>query len=86
MPQYAVTFARSARKELQSLPSAIAIRILDKIDLLSSEPRPPGSKKLSGPVSLWRLRVGDYRVVYEIDDKNFIVDISVVRHRREAYR
>ena len=86
MPRYAVTFARSARKELQSLPSAIAIRILDKIDLLSSEPRPPGSKKLSGPVSLWRIRIGEYRVVYEIDDTNFIVDVSVVRHRREAYR
>jgi len=86
MPPYAVTFARSARKELQSLPSTVAIRILDKIDILSSEPRPPGSKKLSGPGSLWRLRVGEYRVIYEIDDRNLIVDVSVVRHRKEAYR
>jgi mRNA interferase RelE/StbE len=86
MPQYAVTFARSARKELQSLPSAVATRILDKIDILSFEPRPPGSKKLSGTGSLWRLRVGEYRVIYEIDDKNSIVDVSVVRHRKEAYR
>jgi len=86
MPQYEVTFARSARKELQSLPTDIASRILDKIDLLSSDPCPTGSRKLSGPGSLWRLRVGDYRVIYEIDDKNHIIDVSVVRHRREAYR
>jgi len=86
MPLYAVTFARSARKELQSLPSTVAIRILDKIDILSSDPRPPGSKKLSGPVSLWRIRVGEYRVIYEINDKNLIIDVSVVRHRKEAYR
>ena len=86
MSQYAVTFARSARKELQSLPTDIASRILDKIDLLSSDPRPSSSRKLSGPGSLWRLRVGDYRVIYEIDDKNHFIDVSVVRHRREAYR
>ena len=79
-------FARSARKELQSLHSAIAIRILDKIEILSSEPRPPGSKKLSGPGSLWRLHVGEYRVIYDIDDRNVVVDVSVVRHRKEAYR
>jgi len=45
-----------------------------------------GTKKLSGTGSLWRLRVGEYRVIYEIDDKNSIIDVSVVRHRREAYR
>jgi mRNA interferase RelE/StbE len=86
MPQFAVTFARSARKELQSLPTDIASRILDKIDLLLSDPRPSGSRKLSGPGSLWRLRIGDYRVIYEIDEKNHTIDVSVVRHRREAYR
>jgi len=86
MSQYAVTFARSSRKELQALPTSIASRILDKIELLVSEPRPPGSIKLSGTAALWRLRVGEYRVVYELDDKNHTIDVTVVRHRREAYR
>ena len=86
MPTYAVTFARSARKELQALPSAVASRILDKIELLAVVPRPPRSKKLSGTASLWRLRVGEYRVIYQIDDENRTIDVSVVRHRRDAYR
>lgn len=70
MPLYKITFARSSRKELQSLPKNIAERILTKIKALSNNPRPPGAKKLKGPIRLWRLRVGEYRVVYDIDDKN----------------
>jgi mRNA interferase RelE/StbE len=64
----------------------IAERILAKIELLAKNPRAPGSKKLRGPTRLWRLRVGEYRVVYDIDDENRVVDISGVRHRSEAYR
>jgi len=86
MPSYAVTFARSARKELQSLPIAVAARILKKVEALGTNPRPVGSKKLIGAKDLWRLRVGDYRVVYKIDEADGTVDISVVRHRREVYR
>jgi mRNA interferase RelE/StbE len=86
MPQYSIVFARSARKELQALPLDLAKRILKKIDLLTSNPKPIGSKKLRGHSSLWRIRVGEYRVIYNIDDNNLVVDISVVRHRSEAYR
>jgi mRNA interferase RelE/StbE len=86
MPGFTVTFARSARKELQSLPIAVAARILKKVEALSKNPRPVGSKKLIGAKDLWRLRVGDYRVVYKIDEADGTVDISVVRHRREVYR
>jgi mRNA interferase RelE/StbE len=86
MPQYAIVFARSARKELQALPLTIAERVLDKIALLASNPRPAGYKKLRGHSSLWRIRVGEYRVIYSIDDNHLVVDISVVRHRSEAYR
>lgn len=85
MPQYEITFARSARKELQALQMTVAERILAKIEVLATNPRPPGCKKLRGPTRLWRLRVGDYRVVYQIDDDNRVVDISIVRHRGEAY-
>ena len=86
MPTYEITFARSARKELQALPLNVTERILTKIESLASNPRPPGCKKLSGPTRLWRLRVGDYRIVYDIDDEERVVDISVIRHRSVAYR
>jgi len=86
MSKYQVTFARSARRELEGLPINIAARILDKIQTLSDNPRPHGCKKLQGPSQLWRIRIREYRVVYEIDDKNQEVDISVIRHRSEAYR
>jgi mRNA interferase RelE/StbE len=86
MPQYTVTFARSARKELQSLSPDLASKILDKIEALAIEPRPAGCRKISGSSSLWRVRVGEYRVIYDIDDKTRTIDVSVVRHRKEAYR
>jgi mRNA interferase RelE/StbE len=86
MPQYEIVFARSARKELQALSHDVAERILERVELLASNPRPSGCKKLHGHSSLWRIRVGDYRVIYSIDDSNLVVDISVVRHKSEAYR
>ena len=86
MPQYEIVFARSARKELQALSHTIAARILKKVELLALNPRPSGCKKLRGHSNLWRIRVGEYRVIYSIDDDNRAVDVSVVRHRNEAYR
>jgi mRNA interferase RelE/StbE len=86
MADHTVTFARSARKELEQLPDEIAGRILERIENLAVQPRPPGVVKLIGGKNLWRIRVGDYRVVYAIDDTQRLVDISVIRHRREVYR
>ena len=86
MSLYQITFARSARKELQALPLAVAERILSRIEILSDNPGPSGCKKLRGPTRLWRLRVGEYRIVYDINDETRVVDISIVRHRSEAYR
>ena len=86
MPLYEIVFARSARKELQALSQAVAKRILEKLELLAFNPRPSGCNKLHGHSSLWRIRVGEYRVIYSIDDDNRVVDVSVVRHRSEAYR
>jgi len=64
----------------------VAERLLKRIESLITNARTVGSKKLSGSKDLWRLRVGDYRVVYKIDDSRRAVDVSVVRHRREVYR
>ncbi|MSR64426.1 MAG: type II toxin-antitoxin system RelE/ParE family toxin [Verrucomicrobiae bacterium] len=86
MAEHRVTFSRSARKELEKLDSALVERIFAKIEALTEEPRPSGCKKLKGGQNLWRIRVGDYRVVYSVDDRARLVDISAVRHRREVYR
>ena len=86
MREYTVVFARSARKELQALDRTVATRILKRIEALTREPRPSRCKKLEGTDNLWRIRIGDWRVVYSVDDNKSLVEISVIRHRREAYR
>jgi mRNA interferase RelE/StbE len=82
---YEIAFAASAEKELQRLPKNIIARILPKIERLASVPRPSGCKKLKGGDKQWRIRIGDYRVVYEIDDGARIIDITRIAHRREVY-
>jgi mRNA interferase RelE/StbE len=84
--EYAISFARSARKQLQVLDRAPALRIIGRIESLAVTPRPAGCVKLEGGADLWRIRIGDYRVIYEIDDDRRRIDVSAVRHRRDAYR
>jgi len=62
------------------------LRILKSIEALVSSPRPAGARKLEGATDLWRIRIGEWRVVYRIVDRQRLVDIIAVRHRREAYR
>ncbi len=85
MAEYTVTFARSARRELEALPTSVIRRILLKIEALATNPRPAGCRKLVGEKDLWRIRIGDYRVIYHVLDKEHTVDIVAVRNRREAY-
>jgi mRNA interferase RelE/StbE len=83
---YAILFKESARKELYQLPDKILKKISLAIDLLAENPRPFGVKKLKGKgENLWRLRVGDYRVIYLIDDVVRIVNIRKIGNRREVY-
>jgi mRNA interferase RelE/StbE len=86
MADYSISFARSARNELERISSDFAERILAKIETLAGNPRPSGVIKLYGQKNLWRMRVGDYRVVYSIDDFSKTIDVSVIRHRRDVYR
>jgi mRNA interferase RelE/StbE len=67
MADYAITFARSARRELETLDASIVRRVISRIDALAQDPRPSGSRKLQGEQNLWRIRIGDYRVVYSVD-------------------
>ncbi|MFQ5881691.1 MAG: type II toxin-antitoxin system RelE/ParE family toxin [Candidatus Methylomirabilales bacterium] len=85
MADYTITFARSARKELEALDAAIVNRIFSKIEALTKEPRPVGCRKLYGEKHLWRIRIGDYRVIYAVYDDERLVDIIAVRHRSKAY-
>ena len=81
-----VTLARSARKELERLQEPLLSRVFRRIEALGSNPRPRGCRKLEGAEDLWRIRIGDYRVIYSIDASRRLVDISAIRPRSEAYR
>ena len=82
---YTVVMLRRAQKELAQLPKGVYESVRDAIRALSVEPRPPGCLKLTGREG-WRVRVGDYRVIYEIDDQQQRVTILHVGHRRDVYR
>jgi len=81
---YEIRIIRSAEKELDNLPSTVYNRLSKRIISLGDKPRPVGVKKLSGREE-YRLRVGDYRILYIIDDKNRTITILAVGHRREVY-
>jgi mRNA interferase RelE/StbE len=83
--EYSLTIKSSARKELEALDDTLFTRIESKILRLADNPRPPGCTKLKGYSDIWRIRIGDYRVLYTIDDKEFAVRISRIAHRREVY-
>lgn len=85
--RYAVLLESQAEKELESLPKKILQRIDTKLQALSLNPLPRGATKLKGKESEgWRLRVGDYRILYQIDDKENTIRVYRIKHRREAYR
>jgi len=86
MSKYSITFARSARKELEALDARIINRLFLKIENLSIDPCPADCRKLTGNKHLWRIRVGNYRIVYSIDDNKNLVDIIAVRDRKDAYK
>jgi mRNA interferase RelE/StbE len=82
---YSVSIKKSAVKELQGLPEKVFEAIDKKILLFESEPRPIGSKKLTGEKNLFRIRYRSFRIIYEIDDFSKIVTILKIKHRKEAY-
>jgi mRNA interferase RelE/StbE len=82
---YTVAIKRSAEKEMESLPREVHRRVTAKIISLEMNPRPAGIRKLQGTEG-YRLRVGDYRILYTVDDRSHTVVIYSVAHRREAYR
>ena len=85
MARYKLQIPRSAEREIERLPRGVRAKITERIVSLADNPRPFGSKKLVG-LPHYRLRQGDYRIVYGIDDRLRVVDVVHVGHRREIYR
>lgn len=86
MDTYRIEWKSSAVKELKRLDSAVIPRIVFSVQSLATNPRPSGVRKLQGSARSYRLRVGDYRVIYEIIDNVLLILIVRVRHRKDAYR
>ena len=85
MANYRLALTSSAEKELNKLSNSLIVRIAPRLENLAANPRPPGCRKLRGGDKEWRIRVGDYRVVYTIDDTSLLVEVTRIRHRSEVY-
>jgi mRNA interferase RelE/StbE len=86
MASYRIEWKRSAVKELKRLPVEVIARIVKAVEGLSANPFPAGLVKLAGALTTYRIRIGDYRVVYSVDESVLVVEIVRVRHRKDVYR
>jgi mRNA interferase RelE/StbE len=84
--RYALEFTASASREFRALDRQLQRRVIEKVTALCQDPLPAGSKKLKGQVDHFRIRVGDYRVVYRIEGKRVVIVIVRIGHRRDVYR
>ncbi len=82
---YTVVVSRPAQKEIRSLDQVVRGRVLQALRALAVDPRPAGCRKLVGAQNRWRIRVGDYRAIYAVNDTDHLVEIIAVRHRSKAY-
>jgi mRNA interferase RelE/StbE len=85
MTRYIVEVSDIAESQIDGLDGSVRVRVIKRIQALKDEPRPSGCKKLTNS-ELWRIRIGDYRVVYSIEDTRLMVLVVRVGHRREIYR
>lgn len=85
MVSYKLLFKRSAEKELRKIAKPDLRRVVNTIQALAHHPRPPGVRMLRGPERYWRIRQGDYRIIYEVNDAAGQITVIKVGHRREVY-
>ena len=83
---YTILYRRGVERDMSKLPSVVLKRVDATILGLGSNPRPHGSKKLSGHANLYRVRVGDWRIVYEVSDVRREIEIQIVANRKDVYR
>ena len=86
MASHKVVFKPSVAKDLRSLPQPMVARVFKQVEALQDNPHPRGASKLGGAEQLYRIRIGDYRMIYRIDKDAAQVVVYYVRHRRKAYR
>ncbi len=86
MDSYNIRFKRSVEKDMRRLPGTVLSRIMKRLESLSLAPFPAGARKLAGTKYFYRVRVGDYRIIYAVDSFTNSITIHYVRHRRNAYR
>ncbi len=83
---YIIITPKAVQKQLDALPDDVYDRIAEKIEQLAEDPRPDGVVKMKGSDNEYRIRIGDYRVRYEIDDKELIILLLQCKHRKDVYR
>jgi len=86
MGTYQIEWKNSAVRDLKRLDRSIIPRIIDAVDGLSTQPLPPGVVKLQGSQHTYRIRIGNYRVIYDLHESVLVIEVIRVRHRKEAYR
>ena len=86
MDSYSIIWKNSAKKELRKIPKKELLSILDEVEKLSSNPFPLTHKKIQGTNNTYRLKIGNYRVVYYLENEELIIEIIRVRHRKDVYR
>ncbi len=86
MGSYRIQIVRSAQKDIRGLPGTVRNRVVIKIYQLAQTPRPSGCEKLKGSKSSYRIRIGDYRVVYRIKEEMILIEVLRAGHRRDVYK
>lgn len=86
MAFYNIRFKNSVEKDFKKLPRAVLHRVTERVELLATDPFPRGVSKLSGAERLYRILVGNYRIIYSVDDWKKLIFVHYIRHSRDAYR
>ena len=86
MASYQIEYRGSAERELHRIDPQMVPKVVAAVRALAEQPRPSGTRKLAGSEQAYRIRVGDYRVVYTVDDQQKYISVDRVRHRKDAYR
>ena len=86
MERFSIQWRNSTKKDIRSLPRHEVARVIEAVGQLADDPLPHGSQKLSGSERTYRIRVGDYRVIYEVFSDLQIIEVQRVRHRKDVYR
>ena len=86
MERFSIQWRNSTKKDIRNLPRQEVARVVEAVSQLADDPLPHGSQKLSGSERTYRIRVGDYRIIYEVFSDLHVIEVQRVRHRKDVYR